>query len=354
MARSMRNLIDDAGGLYVIAEIGVNHEGDIDRAIGLVELAASGGANCAKFQTYTADELAVKDSPAYWDTTKESTVSQHELFSKFRPFTQVEYSKIASHCKGLGLDFASTPFSVGALGMLRPMIPFVKIASADITNIPLIRAAAKTALPIVLSTGASDMWEIALALSELERAGAEDVSIMHCVLNYPTRPENANLAMISSLRATFPELIVGYSDHTEAVSSLPALEVAYELGAEIIEKHFTDNPLEQGNDHYHAMTSDQLMKFRESIQMKSVLKGKATHKHSIPGESIARLNARRSIVPTRRLSPGELITPEMLACKRPGSGISPMHWDNIIGMRVLLEIEIDSPLQWHMLQSSEV
>jgi sialic acid synthase SpsE len=354
MTKSMRSLIDDAGGVYVIAEIGVNHEGDLDRAISLVELAARGGANCAKFQTYTADELAVKESPAYWDTTKESTSSQHELFSKFRPFNQIEYETIAAHCRDLGLDFASTPFSARALGMLATMIPFVKIASADITNIPLLRAAAETALPILLSTGASDMWEITLALSELKKAGARDVSIMHCVLNYPTRPENANLAMISSLRASFPELIVGYSDHTEAVSNLPALEVAYELGAEIIEKHFTDNPSQPGNDHYHAMTFEQLMKFRQTIEIKRTLKGAATHKHSIPGESIARTNARRSIVSTRRLLPGEVITAEMLTCKRPGSGISPIHWDEVIGMTVVSEIEIDSPMKWHMIGTPQV
>ncbi len=349
MIASMRNLIDKAGGLYVIAEIGVNHEGDVDRAINLVELAFRGGANCAKFQTYTADELAIKESPAYWDTTKEPTNNQHDLFSKFRSFTQEDYGKIFSHCKALGLDFASTPFSTRALDMLVPMMPFVKIASADITNVPLIRAAGATRLPILLSTGASEIWEVAFALSELQKIGARDISIMHCVLNYPTRPENANLSMISSLRASFPGVTIGYSDHTEAMDNLPALELAHELGAEILEKHFTDDPLQEGNDHYHAMTSNQLLNFRKAVELRSTLRGNLNQKQSLVEENGARVNARRSIVSTRRLVPGEIITSDMLTCKRPGSGISPIHWDSIIGMRVLSEVEIDSQLEWDCL-----
>lgn len=352
MVASMRNLIEKAGGLYVIAEIGVNHEGDIDRAINLVDLAYRGGANCAKFQTYTADELTIKKSPAYWDTTKEPINSQHELFSKFRSLTEEDYLTIASHCKALGLDFASTPFSTRALHMLSPIMPFVKVASADITNTPLIRAAGKTNLPIVLSTGASEIGEIAFALAELDKVGARDVTLMHCILNYPTSPENANLAMISSLRDSFPGRTIGYSDHTEANPNLLALQVAYELGAEVIEKHFTDNPLQEGNDHYHAMTSAQLASLRDSIRLIDELKGSAREKHSLSSEQISRTNARRSIVSARHLAQGELISAEMITCKRPGLGISPTHWDEIVGMKVLSEIEIDTALEWSMLGPS--
>jgi N-acetylneuraminate synthase len=308
-------------------------------------LAKHGGADAAKFQTYKAETLASKHSPAYWDTTKEATRSQYELFRKYDAFGPDEYKELAKHCASVGIDFVSTPFDDAAVDLLAPLVPFFKVASADLTNIPLLRRVARTGKPVVLSVGASTLEEIDGALATLRAGGATSIALLHCILNYPTADENANLRMILSLAHRYPECVIGYSDHTVPKSGLPSLVAAWLLGAVILEKHFTHDTSLPGNDHYHAMTTEHLQQFRCEIQRIEPLLG-SNHKAPLPSEDIARLNARRSIVVARNLPAGHLITEADITYKRPGNGVSPLHWDDVIGRMTTRTLEEDHVLLW--------
>ena len=330
---------------YIIAEIGVNHEGSLDKAKELIALAKEGGADAVKFQTYKAETLASKKSPAYWDLAKEPTTSQYELFKKYDKFGQREYEVLADHCRKVGIDFLSTPFDERAVDFLSPLVPCFKVASADITNLPLLRKIAKKGKPVLLSTGASTLAEIEMAIAELERAGCESVALLHCVLNYPTPYENAHLNMIESLHRTFPKHVIGYSDHTLPDEVMLVLTAAYLKGARIIEKHFTYDKTLPGNDHYHAMDVDDLKRFRENLELLQKAGGKA-YKAPLSSENSARKNARRSIVLKKAVKRGEIITEELITCKRPAFGISPIHWDDVIGKKASSDLPEDHILHW--------
>jgi len=339
-------VVTDESAPYVIAEIGVNHEGSLDLAKKLIELAKDGGADAAKFQTYKAETLASKHSPAYWDLSKEPTTSQFKLFQKYDSFGPDEYRALARHCESVGIDFVSTPFDRAAVELLEPLVPFFKIASADLTNTPLLRQVAATAKPVVLSTGASTAEEVRWAVGMLRDAGCGELSLLHCVLNYPTADENAHLGMITALRSAYPDLLIGYSDHTVPDHEMTALCTAYMLGARIIEKHFTYDKSLPGNDHYHAMDVDDLRRFRGFVSKMDTMVGTDLSNGFVETEEIARLNARRSIVLDADVSSGTALTEAMLTYKRPGTGVSPRDWDSVIGRRVLRDLERDHVLQW--------
>jgi N-acetylneuraminate synthase len=330
----------------VIAEIGVNHEGKLDLAKKLIDLAKEGGADAAKFQTYKADTLASKHSPAYWDLTKEPTTSQHQLFQKYDAFGPPEYRALAKHCEKVEIDFVSTPFDSAAVELLDPLMPFFKIASADLTNTPLLRQVAETGKPVVLSTGASTLAEVTTAVDTLRAAGCEALSLLHCVLNYPTADENAHLGMITGLRRDYPDIVIGYSDHTVPDDMMTALTTSYLLGARVIEKHFTHDKSLPGNDHYHAMDSADLRTFIANVQKIELLIGSGQEKEPIATEEISRVNARRSIVLDADVRAGQTLTESMLTYKRPGTGVSPLHWDSVIGRVAARDLERDHVLQW--------
>lgn len=339
-------LITDDSLPYVIAEIGVNHEGSPELARRLIDLAKQGGADAAKFQTYKADTLASKHSPAYWDLTKEPTTSQHKLFQKYDSFGPDEYRALAKHCEDVGIDFVSTPFDKAAVELLDPLMPFFKIASADLTNTPFLRQVAATGKTVVLSTGASTSAEVKGAVRTLRDAGCEELSLLHCVLNYPTADENAHLGMITGLRNDYPDLVIGYSDHTVPDAAMTALCTAWMLGARVIEKHFTHDKSLLGNDHYHAMDVDDLRTFLSSVKKIDAMIGSSSVKAPVDTEEISRLNARRSIVLDADVRAGDVLAESMLTCKRPGTGVSPVHWDSVIGRRVVRDLDRDHVLQW--------
>ena len=343
------------GGMpYVIAEIGVNHENSLEQAFELIELAKAGGAHAAKFQSYKAATLASKHSPAYWDISKEPTLSQRALFTKYDSFGADEYRLLAAHCVAVGIDFLSTPFDFEAVDFLDELMPCYKIASADITNVPMLRRIASKGKPVILSTGASTVGEIDMAISTLEAAGCNNIALLHCVLNYPTENQNAGLRMIEGLARCFPSQALGYSDHTFPQHDLPALQVAYLNGALILEKHFTHDKALPGNDHYHAMDVDDLKRFFERLSMIMELQGNESAKHPLPTEAPAREHARRSIVINRNMAAGAVLSEDDLTCKRPAHGISPVHWDLVIGRRIVADCEEDHVLQWSDLVASEV
>ncbi len=337
---------------YVIAEIGVNHEGSLATAKLLIESAKRGGADAAKFQTYKAGLIASKFSPSYWDTTKEPTTSQFELFTKYDAFGEAEYQELAAHCKKHQIEFVSTPFDLGAVDMLDPLVRYFKIASADITNPPLLKKVAATGKPVILSSGASNIGEIDAALAILRSAGAKEICLMHCILNYPTRNENAHLGMLIDLRNRYPELLLGYSDHTLPNEQMTSLVSAHLLGAVVLEKHFTLDKTLPGNDHYHAMNEKDLLRFQTNVKQVHELLGPSRAKAPIATEEISRLNARRSIVLTRDLKSGHKLSEQDLIAKRPGTGISPMNWQDVIGKTVSRDLPEDHILTWDDLTKS--
>ena len=341
-----KTLVSDVGRPYVIAEIGVNHEGSLEVAKRLIELAARGGANGAKFQSYKADTLASKISPAYWNTTKESTPSQHELFKKYDSFDSSDYEALSVHAEKYGIDFLSTPFDDAAVDYLTPLVPFFKIASADITCTPLLRRVGRTGKPVILSTGASTIEEIDAALLTLESSGTSEVVLLHCILNYPTENRNAHLRMITGLRNRYPNRLIGYSDHTIPEPGMTSLLTAWLLGAVVLEKHFTHDKTLPGNDHYHAMDVDDLMNFCHRVDTVDDLLGGTTDKSPIDTEEISRLNARRSIVLARSLPSGHQLVESDLTYKRPGTGVSPIYWDKVIGRATSRPLIEDQELQW--------
>ena len=338
-------LISTNSAPYVIAEIGVNHEGSIVKAKELIDMVAEGGAHAAKFQTYKAEKLASKNSPAYWDTSKEPTESQYKLFQKFDSFDDSHYLELARYCAVKGIDFLSTPFHSGAVDMLAPLMPVFKVASADVTNIPLLRRIAKHNKPVIMSTGASKIWEIDNALSILKENGVEQISLLHCMLNYPTEYQNAGLGMLDTLRRQFPETLLGYSDHTLPEKDMLTVMTAIARGAVIIEKHFTHDKTLPGNDHYHAMDLDDLKNLMSLIKRQRLVLQNIDEK-SRAKENLARLHARRSIVVDSKIAKGTEISEKHLTFKRPASGISTLHWDSIIGATALLDMDEDHILQW--------
>lgn len=330
---------------YIIAEIGVNHEGSLAKAKELIELAKEGGANCAKFQTYKAGKIASKHSPAYWDLKMEPTTSQYALFMKHDKFEPEDYVACAQHARKVGIDFLSTAFDREAVDFLDPLMPFFKIASADLTNVPLLRQIARKGKPVVLSTGASTLVEIDLAVTELRAHGCNGIALLQCILNYPTAYENANLNMMDGLRQAYPDLVIGVSDHTLADSQMLVLTAAYAKGARIIEKHFTDDKKIKGSDHLHSMDGTDLKQLTNNISFVERLLGDS-YKKPLRSEAPARNNARRSIVLARAVGAGQKLVEDDLTYKRPAHGISPMFWDEVIGMKAVADLAEDHVLAW--------
>lgn len=343
---------------YVIAEMGVNFY-DTARILNITPLEAaklyvdkaSGiGIDCAKFQAYKADTIASKYSPAYWDRTKEPTASQFELFKKFDTFNKGEYEELAEYTHSKGMEFTATPFDYNSADFLYEMVDFYKIASADITNIPFIKYIASKGKKIAISVGASYLSEVDEAIRAVEDVGCKpaDITIMHCVLSYPTKPEDAELRIIQTLKKTFPDLHVGYSDHVPPDESMMTLAAAYMLGAEVIEKHFTLDKTLQGNDHYHAGDPLDFKRAIDNFKWINVTLGSGK-KTVLECEKIPRREARRSLVLTHNLIAGEKIKGDDLIPKRPGTGISPKYTEIVIGKEIKQNCKEDTILTWDMI-----
>ncbi len=341
---------------YMIAEMGVNFY-DTAKVMGITPLeaaklyidrAAEAGIDCAKFQSYKAGTIVSKNSPAYWDTTKEPTKTQYELFLKFDHFGEAEYRELCDYTHSKGMDFTSTPFDYASADYLYDMVDFYKISSSDLSNLPFIRHIGSKGKPVYLSVGASYLSEVDEAVRALRDAGCSDIVLLHCVLSYPTAPENANLRIIQTLKRVFPDVRVGFSDHVAPDGSMMTLAAAYMLGAEVIEKHYTLDKTLQGNDHYHAGDPDDFRRAIENFRWIDRVMG-SSEKTVLPCEEIPRREARRSLVLTRDMKAGEKIGPSDLMPKRPGTGISPVYTDIVTG-RVLREDQSeDTILTWDMI-----
>jgi N-acetylneuraminate synthase len=333
----------------IIAEAGVNHEGSMELAKRLIDEAREGGADAIKFQTYKAQTLASRNSPAYWDLAKEPTTSQFQLFQKYDRFWKSEYEELKRHCDRAGIEFLSTPFDMESARFLNDLMDVFKISSSDITNKPFISYICHFGKPILLSTGASYLHEIEAAIEVVASYG-NPLALLHCVLNYPTLDANANLGMILDLKNKFPEMLIGYSDHT-LPKDMKVLELAVLLGAVILEKHFTHDKTLPGNDHYHAMDKEDLKLFRNNLDRIFKLLG-GFHKGPLPSEAPARANARRSLVAARDIPAGKIIDEADLTWKRPATGVSPMHYHEVLGKAAARDIAEDEIFQWYMMRQS--
>ena len=340
---------------YIIAEVGVNfydtakQEGitPLEAAKKYVLEAKNAGADAVKFQSYKADTIVSKNSPAYWDLSKEPTTTQHGLFQKHDHFNKEDYQILCDYSKELGIDFMSTPFDFESADYLNHMVDIYKISSSDLSNLPFIKHIASKGKPIYISTGAAYISEVEEAVRVIREAGCNDICLLHCVLSYPTKNEDANLNMIKHLKDIFPDVKIGYSDHTMPDKTMTILTTAYLFGAEIIEKHFTLDKTLSGNDHYHAMDPEDLKIAVENFKLLEVIGGQY-EKTVLPCEEIPRREARRSLVLTRDLKKGDVIKAEDLMLKRPGTGIKPEHMDIVIGRKVALDLKEDTVLTWEM------
>lgn len=343
------------GKPYLIAEMGVNFY-DTAKALRITPLeaaklyidrAAEVGIDCAKFQSYKAGTIASKNSPAYWDTTKEPTQTQYKLFLKHDSFGENEYRELCDYTHAKGMDFTSTPFDYASADYLEDMVDFYKISSSDLSNLPFIRYIGEKGKPVYMSVGAAYLSEVEEAVRALKRSGCKDIALFHCVLSYPTAPVNANLRIIETLKRVFPDVRVGFSDHVAPDDTMMTLAAAYLLGAEIIEKHFTLDKTLPGNDHYHAGDPEDFQKAIANFKWIDTVLGNA-EKTVLDCESVPRREARRSLVLTRDMNAGEVIRAEDIMAKRPGTGISPNFADIVIGRKIKQDLAEDTILDWEM------
>lgn len=340
---------------YIIAEMGVNFYDTarvekitpLEAAKRYIDKAAEAGIDCAKFQSYKAGTIVSKNSPAYWDTTKEPTKTQYELFLKHDSFGEKEYRELCDYTHEKGMDFTSTPFDYASADYLEDMVDFYKISSSDLSNLPFIRHIGSKGKPVYLSVGASYLSEVEEAVRALKESGCTDIVLFHCVLSYPTAPKDANLRVIETLKKCFPEVRVGFSDHVAPDETMMTLATAYLLGAEVIEKHFTLDKTLPGNDHYHAGDPEDFKKAIANFKWIDMVSG-SSEKTVLDCEIVPRREARRSLVLTRSMKAGEILKPEDMMAKRPGTGISPKYTDLVTGRAVKRDLEEDTVLTWDM------
>lgn len=332
--------------VYTIAEAGANHEGNVKKAFKLIDAAIEGNANSIKFQTYKASKLTTKTAKKYWDDGI-SNETQYDVFEKLDKLTNSDWKEIFEYAKDKKITCFSTPFDYESVDLLYSLdVPIFKIASADITHIPLIKKIAKKKLPIILSTGMASLNEINEAINTIENEGNNDIIIMHCITSYPTKPEDANLELIRVLKRNFPNYVIGYSDHTLG-TDIPVYSVFY--GACCIEKHFTfDQSLKTSRDHWLSLGPKEFQEMVKKLELARVSKG-SEKRIEFDSEREAVKFARRSIVSTKKINIGEKISKEMLDVKRPGTGIPPKFLEKILGRTVKVEIEEDQPIQWDYL-----
>lgn len=340
---------------YVIAEIGVNFYDTarvekitpMEAAKKYIKAAKDVGIDAVKFQSYKASTIVSKNSPAYWDLTKEPTTTQYGLFEKHDSFNKEDYEELCNYCKTIEIDFMSTPFDYASVNYLTSMCDIFKISSSDLSNLPFIRYIAKKGKPIYISTGAAYLSEIDEAVRVIQEENCPDICLLHCVLSYPCKNENANLNMIKGLKRAYPSLKIGYSDHTLPDETMTILTTAYLYGAEVIEKHFTLDKTLSGNDHYHAGSPEDFKKAIDNFALIDSVSGRED-KTVLDCEIIPRREARRSLVLTRNIKKGEVIKANYLMPKRPGTGISPKFIDVIVGRVVREDLSEDTVLTWDM------
>ena len=327
--------------IYIIAEAGVNHNGSPETARALADAAKAAGADCVKFQTFRAEKLVSRGAQkAEYQKSTTGGGSQEEMLKKLE-LSYDDFTALKEYCDRIGICFLSTPFDPESIDFLNTMeMPFWKIPSGEVTNYPYLRAIARTGKPVVMSTGMCSMDEIREAIRALRENGAGEIRLLHCNTEYPTPFEDVNLKAMQTLREEFG-LATGFSDHTQGIE-VPIAAAA--LGAEIIEKHFTLDRNMEGPDHKASLEPEELAAMVRAIRNieKAVGTGKKTPS---PSERKNIPVARKSIVAQRKIRAGEVLTEENLTAKRPGTGISPMRWNEVIGTKAVRDFEEDEQIE---------
>lgn len=314
----------------IIAEAGVNHNGDLDLAFALVDAAAAAGADAVKFQTFDAKSLVSVTAPkaGYQKVTTGEAESQQAMLERLQ-LDDAAHRALLARCREKGITFLSSPFDIPSTDYLLGLdVPLLKIPSGEITNLPYLRHLGKSGKPLILSTGMSTLGEVEEALAVLEAAGTprQSITVLHCNTEYPTPYGDVNLRAMATLAQAFG-VTVGYSDHT------PGIEVsvaAVALGAAVIEKHFTLDRNLPGPDHKASLEPAELAAMVTAIRNVEAALGSPVKAPS-PSELPNRPIARKSLVAARAIRQGEPFTPENVVAKRPGTGISPMRWDEVMG-----------------------
>jgi N,N'-diacetyllegionaminate synthase len=314
----------------IIAEAGVNHNGDMAMARQLIDVAADAGADLVKFQTFSADRLVTMQAKKadYQNRSTDAGESQHAMLRRLE-LTRDMHEALIAHCASRGIRFFSTGFDPGSVDMLAQLgLDCFKIPSGEITNLPYLRHVGRYGKPVILSTGMANLGEIEAALDVLDQAGTprERISVLHCNTEYPTPMVDVNLRAMLAIRDAFG-VAVGYSDHTAGIEVAIA---AVALGASIIEKHFTLDRNLPGPDHKASLEPAELKAMVSAIRNIEQALGDGIKRPSA-SESKNKPIARRSLVAARAIRAGELFSADNLAVKRPGTGLSPMHWDEVIG-----------------------
>jgi N,N'-diacetyllegionaminate synthase len=340
-------LIGEDHPAFIIAEAGVNHNGDLELGRSLIKQAKAAGADAIKFQSYKAGKISTRTAPRYWVEADDPDGSQYDTFAKLDSFGPEEHEALFRYAKECELLCFSAPFDDEAVDMLVELgVPGFKIASADLTDHPLISRVAATGKPVILSTGLATIPEIGEAIAVVREQGNEQIILLHCTLQYPCDAENANLRMMLHMKAAFPGIPVGLSDHTLGIA-VPQAAVA--LGAVAVEKHYTvDKTLPGSPDHHLSVDHHDLKQMMEGIRTIEQAMGRY-EKGPVEAESEAYRYARRSIVTARDVAEGETLTRDMLTFKRPGTGIYPKFVDVVVGRTARRAIAEDTVLEWTMI-----
>lgn len=328
--------------VYVIAEAGVNHNGDVRMALRLIDAAADAGANAVKFQLFDPEEIASATSPlaAYQKASGERS-QQDMLRSLILP--RDAYQRLAEHARTRGIDFIVTPFDIASAKFIATLgVPAIKIPSGEVTNLPFLESVSKLGLPVILSTGTCSLEEVTEAVSMFSDV---PLALLHCTSAYPTPYDQVNLRVMATLRERF-RVPVGLSDHTEGIA-IPIAAAA--LGAQIIEKHFTLDRSLPGPDHKASIEPQELSAMVTSIRNVEEALGVPEKRRQPSEEDTARV-ARRSVVAAVNIAAGEKLTKEKLAIKRPGTGIPPKELPNVVGRKVKVDVTAGMPLTHEMLQ----
>jgi N,N'-diacetyllegionaminate synthase len=324
----------------IIAEAGVNHNGDLNLAKQLIDAAATAGADLVKFQTFSADRLVTLSARKadYQMKVTDKSESQHEMLNRLE-LNEAMHHELIAHCATRKIGFFSTGFDIESVNLLVGLgQDYFKIPSGEITNLPYLRHIGHLDKAVILSTGMSTMGEIEAAIDAIEKAGTHrsKITILHCTSEYPTPMSEVNLRAMQSIQTAFG-VAVGYSDHTQGIEVAIA---AVAMGATVIEKHFTLDRNLSGPDHQASLEPDQLTAMVAAIRNIQAAMGDGI-KRPAPSESKNKSVVRKSLVARRAIKAGEVFSFENLTTKRPGSGVSPMFWDEFVGKKATRDFEAD-------------
>lgn len=328
--------------VYIIAEAGDNHNGDFNTALKLVDVAKRAGADCVKFQTFVTEEIISKyaEMAEYQKKNTGKEESQFEMVKRLE-LSFDGFRKIKEYCDRVGIQFLSTPFDLKSVDFLNELgVPFFKIPSGEITNYPYLIKIAHTGKPVVMSTGMCEPDEILAAINVLEKNGSGEITLLHCNTEYPTPLKDVNLYAMRTMKKMFGKK-VGYSDHTKGIE-VPVAAVA--LGACVIEKHFTLDKNMPGPDHKASLEPDELGRMVKNIRNIEIALGDGVKRVSESERKNIAI-ARKSIVARRNIQEGEILTEENLAVKRPGTGINPMQWMEVLGTRAVRDFKEDELIE---------